>query len=173
MSIFLVLFFAIAGALALAYVRANGCAWLMATAAFLIAAMMMLPAPHSIVLWVVLWLFLSAAAVLLNYVPLRRQLLSDPLFTWYKKLLPAVSRTEQEALDAGTVWWNGELSTGIPNWNKLLAYPNPRSAPRNRRFSTAPPKPCARWSTIGKSPTSCTIYRRKFGATSVPKVSWP
>ena len=110
----------------------------MATAAFFIAAMMMLPAPHSIVLWVVRWLFLSAAAVLLNYVPLRRQLLSDPLFTWYKKLLPAVSRTEQEALDPGTVWWHDELSTGISNWNKLLAYPKPTLNAEEQAFLDGP-----------------------------------
>ena len=125
MTTFIVLFFAFAGAVALAYVRANGWAWVISSAIFLIAIMILLPGPRSIVLWVILWLLLSAAAVLLNYVPLRRQLLSDPLFTWYKKLLPAVSQTEQEALEAGTVWWDGELFTGKPNWNKLLAYPRP------------------------------------------------
>ena len=34
-----------------------------------------------------------------------------------------MSQTEQEALDAGTVWWDGELFSGKPDWNKLLAYP--------------------------------------------------
>ena len=138
MTTFIILFFAIAGAVALAYVRANGWAWVIASAAFLIAVMVLVPGPRSIVLWVILWLLLSAAAVLLNYVPLRRQLLSDPLFTWYKKLLPAVSQTEQEALEAGTVWWDGELFTGKPNWNKLLAYPRPVLSAEEQAFVNGP-----------------------------------
>ena len=138
MTTFIVLFFAFAGAVALAYVRANGWAWVISSAIFLIAIMILLPGPRSIVLWVILWLLLSAAAVLLNYVPLRRQLLSDPLFTWYKKLLPAVSQTEQEALEAGTVWWDGELFTGKPNWNKLLAYPRPVLSAEEQAFVNGP-----------------------------------
>ncbi len=35
-------------------------------------------------------------------------------------MLPKVSETEQVAIDAGTVWWEGELFTGAPNWNRLL-----------------------------------------------------
>ena len=138
MTEFLVLFFAVAGVVALAYLRVNGWAWVAACAAFFIAVMLFMPGSRSIVLWVVLWLLLSAAAVVFNYVPLRRQLLSDRLFTWYKKLLPAVSQTEQEALEAGTVWWDGELFTGKPDWNKLLAYPKPTLSAEEQAFLDGP-----------------------------------
>ena len=46
--------------------------------------------------------------VLLNVAPLRLRFLSRPFFRVYKRMLPAMSSTEQEALEAGTVWWDGE-----------------------------------------------------------------
>ena len=58
--------------------------------------------------------------VLLNVAPLRLRFLSRPFFRVYKRMLPAMSSTEQEALEAGTVWWDGELFTGHPDWQKLL-----------------------------------------------------
>ncbi|MFZ2541666.1 MAG: acyl-CoA dehydrogenase [Gallionella sp.] len=57
--------------------------------------------------------------------PLRRVLVSSFILKIFRKILPQVSQTEQEALDAGTVWWDGELFSGNPNWNKLRAFPKP------------------------------------------------
>src|SRR3984957_13186868 len=62
-----------------------------------------------------------AALVLFNVRPLRIRLLTRPFMKKYRKLLPAMSATEREALDAGTVWWDGELFTGGPNWQKLMS----------------------------------------------------
>ncbi len=129
---------ALAGLVALSYIRANGWAWIAAVAIYLIGAMLMLPGERSILLWVVVWLAFSAAAVVLNYTPFRRKYLSDPMFAWYKKLLPAVSQTEQEALEAGTVWWDGELFTGKPNWDKLLSYPKPTLSAEEQAFLDGP-----------------------------------
>ncbi len=68
---------------------------------------------------------LVMAVAVLSIRPLRRPLISKPLFAAYKKILPHMSDTEREALEAGTVWWEGELFRGAPDWNKLLAYPVP------------------------------------------------
>jgi acyl-CoA dehydrogenase len=57
--------------------------------------------------------------------PLRRAMVSRAIFSTYKKILPQMSDTERDALAAGTVWWEGELFRGNPDWNKLLAYPVP------------------------------------------------
>jgi acyl-CoA dehydrogenase len=57
--------------------------------------------------------------------PLRRIVLTGPIFAIYKRMLPAMSQTEREALEAGTVWWEGELFSGKPDWNTLHAYPQP------------------------------------------------
>jgi hypothetical protein len=42
-------------------------------------------------------------------------------FLWARGVLPAMSDTEREALEAGDVWWDADLFTGNPDWSKLLA----------------------------------------------------
>jgi acyl-CoA dehydrogenase len=73
-----------------------------------------------------LLILLAAVAAVLFLPPLRRAVLTGPMFAAYKKLLPAMSQTEKEALEAGTVWWEGELFSGKPAWKTLLAYPQPK-----------------------------------------------
>jgi acyl-CoA dehydrogenase len=73
-----------------------------------------------------LLILLAAVAAVLFLPPLRRAVLTGPMFAAYKKLLPAMSQTEKEALEAGTVWWEGELFSGKPAWPTLLAYPQPK-----------------------------------------------
>ena len=62
-----------------------------------------------------------ALLLLLNIRPLRRRAVTRPFLRSYRKLLPPMSATEREALDAGTVWWDGELFTGGPDWHKLMS----------------------------------------------------
>src|SRR5687767_13321870 len=59
--------------------------------------------------------------VLLNVRPLRRALISRRFLLVFRRMLPPMSTTEREALEAGTVWWDGELFTGGPDWSKLLS----------------------------------------------------
>src|SRR3990167_7206341 len=54
---------------------------------------------------------------------LRRNVVSGTVLKIFRKILPQISPTEQEAIDAGTVWWDGDLFSGHPDWNKLLAFP--------------------------------------------------
>ena len=77
---------------------------------------------------------LLAIVVLLSVRPLRRALISGSIFKTYKKILPQMSDTEREALEAGTVWWDGELFRGNPDWNKLLAYPVPTLTAEEQSF---------------------------------------
>ena len=53
----------------------------------------------------------------------RRDYISRPIFGWARKVLPEMSDTEREALEAGDVWWDADLFAGNPDWNKLLAFP--------------------------------------------------
>jgi acyl-CoA dehydrogenase len=76
----------------------------------------------------------TVVAALLLVRPLRRRLISAPLFRLYQRMLPPMSATEREALEAGTVWWEGELFRGRPDWAKLLAYPRPRLTDREQAF---------------------------------------
>jgi acyl-CoA dehydrogenase len=52
----------------------------------------------------------------------------------YRRRLPPMSRTEREAIDAGTVWWEGELFSGRPRWERLLAVPPPKLTAEERSF---------------------------------------
>jgi acyl-CoA dehydrogenase len=65
---------------------------------------------------------------------LRRLLISSFILKLFRKILPQVSQTEQEALDAGTVWWDGELFSGHPDWSKLLAYAKPALSAEEQSF---------------------------------------
>ncbi len=86
----------------------------------------------------VVWLIFVLAAALLNAVPLRRVLLSRPLYGLFRKVLPPMSQTEREALEAGTVWWDGELFSGRPDWQKLLAEPAPALTAAEQAFLDGP-----------------------------------
>lgn len=77
---------------------------------------------------------LAAVLAVLLVAPVRRALLTGPLFALFKKILPAMSQTEKEALEAGTVWWDGDLFSGKPDWNKLLAYPAPELSAEEQSF---------------------------------------
>lgn len=93
-----------------------------------------LPVP----LIVVLWIGLVAGALLLNPTPLRRAVLGAPLLELFRRMLPTVSQTEREALEAGTVWWDGELFSGRPDWGKLHAYPKPALSAEEQAFLDGP-----------------------------------
>ena len=73
-------------------------------------------------------------AVLVNVRPWRQALISRRVFATYRRILPKMSDTEREALEAGTVWWDGELFCGDPDWNKLLAYPVPKLSAEEQSF---------------------------------------
>lgn len=80
------------------------------------------------------------AVTLLGFLlkPLRRLMISDRLYTVFRETMPAVSATEQEALDAGTVWWDAALFSGRPRWRLLLKAPAPCLSKREQEFIDGP-----------------------------------
>ncbi len=76
----------------------------------------------------------TCSGLVLAFPPLRRTLLTKSIFKTYTRLLPKMSETERDALEAGTVWWEGELFQGNPDWNKLLAYPVPTLTDEEQSF---------------------------------------
>ncbi len=76
--------------------------------------------------------------VLLNVRPLRLRLVTRPFLRSYRRLLPSMSATEREALDAGTVWWDGELFTGGPDWQKLMSAKAPTLNEAEQAFLDGP-----------------------------------
>jgi acyl-CoA dehydrogenase len=88
--------------------------------------------------WKILVSIPFAVLVLINIRPLRVRLVIRPFMKKYRKLLPAMSATEREALDAGTVWWDGELFTGGPNWSRLMSAKAPSLTPVEQAFLDGP-----------------------------------
>ena len=129
MTVFIIA--SIAAAIALGALRATGWMWTVAIAAFL--AILTLHSGYAIA-WIVVDVVVAAIAFVLNVAPLRRAVVSNPLLGWYRRILPAMSQTERDAIDAGTVWWDGELFSGAPDWDKLLAYPEPKLTPEEQAF---------------------------------------
>ena len=137
MESFVILFaLAVATAWALAYKRANGIAWSIWLAAVVAGLEFGTGAPNWIVktLWVVTAVFAAFAIVK----PLRRAVITAQIFRIYKKIMPQVSQTEQEALDAGSIWWDADLFTGRPDWKKLLEYPHAKLSAEEQAFVDGP-----------------------------------
>ena len=89
-------------------------------------------------IWWLAWLLFLAGAVVVNVPDLRRSLLIKPVLALFRRMLPPLSRTEREALEAGTVWWDGELFSGNPDWGKLLAEPQPELTSEEESFIAGP-----------------------------------
>ncbi|MDH5176551.1 MAG: acyl-CoA dehydrogenase, partial [Gammaproteobacteria bacterium] len=84
-----------------------------------------------------LWTAFGALA-LLNVDPVRLRFITRPFLRTYRRLLPSMSDTEREALEAGTVWWDGELFTGRPHWPKLLGAKAPQLTAEEQAFIDGP-----------------------------------
>lgn len=65
--------------------------------------------------------------LLFNVKPIRRTLISVPIMKLMDALnfLPTISETERTAIDAGTVWVDGELFSGKPDFKRILDEPYP------------------------------------------------
>ncbi|MCV9880438.1 acyl-CoA dehydrogenase FadE [Brenneria izbisi] len=86
--------------------------------------------------WTVIPLVIALIAV--NLLPLRRRLFSASALRLFQKVMPPMSNTEKEAIDAGTTWWEGDLFRGVPDWKKLHNYPQPRLTAEEQAFLDGP-----------------------------------
>ena len=67
-----------------------------------------------------LWPFAVTVLLALVFLPfvitsVRRALFSSRLMLLFRKVMPPMSQTEKEAIDAGTTWWEGDLFRGQPD----------------------------------------------------------
>ena len=136
MMILLFVVAAIFAFLALAYIRVPGWVWTIA-AGFVVAGVARFAHLGQAALVSVALAFVVFAAVL-NISALRRALISNRVLAIYRRILPPMSQTEQEAIDAGTVWWDGDLFSGEPDWDKMLNYPRPKLSHEEQAFVDGP-----------------------------------
>ena len=84
------------------------------------------------------WTAFLLPAMLLGLPQLRLQWLSRPLLRRISKVLPPMSETERDAIEAGSVWWESELFRGNPDWSLLQGYRLPELSARERAFIDGP-----------------------------------
>lgn len=129
---FLIILLALAVFTILAFFRASIVSWMLAMMVIVpvIAIQSRISDSALQVVYVALILFILTFGIPV----LRRSLISGNILKIFRKVLPPISPTEQEAIDAGTVWWDGELFGGDPDWDRLLAFPKCSIRPEEQAF---------------------------------------
>jgi len=88
------------------------------------------------------WLLavVGVVALVFNVTPLRANLVSRPIMSLLKSMgfLPTISETERIALDAGTVWVDGEFFSGKPDFKKILQESYPELSAEEKAFLNGP-----------------------------------
>lgn len=86
----------------------------------------------------ILLLLISAILLPLYFPEQRKQYLILPVLKWFQQKLPRISETERIALEAGTVWWDGELFSGRPQWQKLFTIPTATLSEEEQAYLKGP-----------------------------------
>lgn len=77
---------------------------------------------------------LIALGIIILFAPLRFNLITQPAYKTLANSMPSISTTEQEALEAGTSWWEKELFMGAPDWSQFEKYPYPTLSAEEQSF---------------------------------------
>ncbi|MEQ1159381.1 acyl-CoA dehydrogenase [Acinetobacter calcoaceticus] len=75
-----------------------------------------------------------ALSIIILVEPLRFNLITKPAYKTLANSMPSISTTEQEALEAGTSWWEKELFMGAPDWSQFEKYPYPTLSEEEQSF---------------------------------------
>ncbi len=127
----LVLALAVAGAI-LIFFEAAALWWLVALCVWL--AIVALTHAAGVIGCIVLGVVFIVPAWVIASAPLRRSLISKRVLALFRQALPEMSPTERDAIEAGTVWWDAELFTGRPDWDRLLTHGPPLLSDEERAF---------------------------------------
>jgi len=109
--------------LTLMFFEAPNVLWLATIALWIVAGY--ISGTVGFVVCILLFLCIGIPAFVIAGKPLRRLLISPHILDSFKRVLPVMSNTERDALEAGSTWWDADLFSGKPNWNKLLDFPPP------------------------------------------------
>lgn len=86
----------------------------------------------------VVWLIYLVIIIPLNLPSIRKVFISRIIFRGMKKVMPTISKTEQEALDAGDVWWEAELFNGKPDFDVIRKLKAPELTEEEQAFIDGP-----------------------------------
>lgn len=122
--------------LGLLYAGRGYWAWIALTAAVLLA--WVIGGIESLEAFAVVAVAAFTIALLFGISAIRRTLVSSPLMRLVGKALLIMGDTERIALEAGTVWWDGELFSGNPDWQKLIDFESQPLTGQERAFLDGP-----------------------------------
>ena len=127
--------------------------------------------------WV--WVVCGLLALLLNGRPIRRRLLSAPLMALLRtgRFLPPISETERTVLEAGSVWIEGELFSGKPDFKRLLGEPYPDLTEEEQAFLDGPVEELCRlvddWTVYAQKDLPPEVWeylrQKRFFGMIIPK----
>src|SRR5581483_4073077 len=135
MSVLLTVLAALIATGACAYHRSSLRPWALATTVTTLVVGLLVRAPATTVILLVIDLAIALPLLNLGF---RRQQISAPLLKVVAKVTPKLSDTEQTALEAGTVGFEGELFSGKPDWHELLKQPKPELSVEEKAFLDGP-----------------------------------
>ena len=119
-----------------AYFRLSLIRWSLFLAGGLLAFHLFSDAETSSKYW--LWAIFAIIVLPLNLKEFRLKFFSKNIYQAMKKIMPTISQTEQEALDAGDVWWEAELFSGDPDFKMIQDMPIPRLTQEEQAFLDGP-----------------------------------
>jgi acyl-CoA dehydrogenase len=135
MSVILTLLAALIATGACAYHRSGLRTWAIATVITTVVVGLVAGAPWTTFILVVIELAIAVPLLMDGF---RRKQISAPLLKMFAKVTPKLSETEQTALEAGTVGFEGELFSGKPDWHELLKQPKPELSVEEQAFLDGP-----------------------------------
>ena len=82
------------------------------------------------------WVIYLTFSLLLLCPPIRREIVTKPKLFFLKKLglLPKISETEKIALTSGSVWVDGQLFSGNPDFNWIFSIKKPKLTKAEKSF---------------------------------------
>ena len=135
MSVFLTLLAALVATGACAYHRTSLRTWAIVTVATTLIVGLLAGAWVTMIVLLVIELLIAVPLLMPAF---RRRQVSAPLLKMFARATPSLSATEQTALEAGTVGFEGELFSGKPDWSQLLKQPKPELSTEEQAFLDGP-----------------------------------
>ena len=135
MSMILTLLAALIATGACAYHRSNLRTWAIVTIVATVLVGWLAHAPWTTAILLLIELLVAVPLLLVDF---RRAQITAPFLKMFAKVTPKLSETEQTALEAGTVGFEGELFSGKPDWHELLKQPKPELSVEEQAFMDGP-----------------------------------
>ncbi len=135
MPVILTLLAALIATGACAYHRSSLRTWAIATTVTTLVVGLIAHTPWTTILLLIIELAIAVPLLLVDF---RRRQISAPLLKLFASVTPKLSDTEQTALEAGTVGFEGELFSGKPDWHELLKQPKPELSVEEQAFIDGP-----------------------------------